>query len=85
MVCVHGVHVLQSTVPQAGDLLETKNWRPVVILTATSKCLERVLKHQIKQHLERKVVGMCLLDMAAAFNLVLSFTSGDFVSVRSSL
>ena len=34
------------------DLMEAKNWRPVVILNSTSKVLERVLKKQIKTYLE---------------------------------
>ena len=42
-----------SPVPKSSDLNEMKNWRPVVILNAMSMCLERVLNHQIKEHLER--------------------------------
>ena len=42
-----------SPVPKSGDLTERSNWRPVVILNATSKSLERVLNFQIKQYLEK--------------------------------
>ena len=35
-----------SPVPKSGDLAEVSNWRPVVILNSTSKCLERVLNSQ---------------------------------------
>ena len=48
-----------SPVPKSGDLNVMKNWHPVLILNAMSK--ERVVNHQIKEHLER-------------FNLLLGFT-----------
>lgn len=42
-----------SPVPKPGDPTETKSWRPVTILPAMSKVLEKVLNHQLQQHLKR--------------------------------
>ena len=43
---------LISPVPKSGDMMEAKNWRPVVILNSTSKVIERVLNLQLKTYLE---------------------------------
>ena len=40
-----------SQVPKPGDPLETKSWRPVTIISALSKPLEKVLNKQLKTHL----------------------------------
>ena len=64
--------VIFSPVPESGDALESKNWRPVVILNATSKCVERVLNHQLRNHLKR----FCLLsNQQHAYRSVKSMTS----------
>ena len=42
--------VIFSPVPKSGDPLVAKNWRPVVILNATAKRVERVLNHQLRNH-----------------------------------
>lgn len=44
-------HGVISPVPKPGDPLEDKSWRPVVILSALSKPLERVINQQLKDHL----------------------------------
>ena len=44
---------LISPVPRSGDLLEAKNWRPVVILNLTLKIVEKVLNNQIKSYLKK--------------------------------
>ena len=40
-----------TPVPKVGDLTDKKSWRPVTILDAMSKVVERVLNSQLKQHL----------------------------------
>ena len=42
-----------SPVPKTGSLYEAKNWRPVVILNAASKIVERCINNQLKTHLIR--------------------------------
>ena len=42
-----------SPVPKPGDPLETKSWRPVTILPAISKVLEKVLNFQLQEHLKK--------------------------------
>lgn len=44
-------HGVISPVPKSGDMTEAKAWRPVVILPALSKPLEKILNHQMKEHL----------------------------------
>ena len=44
-------HGIISPVPKAGDPTEMKSWRPVTILDAMSKIVEKVLNAQLKQHL----------------------------------
>ena len=42
-----------SPVPKHGPPDEHKSWRPVVILPAASKVVERILNYQVKQHLKK--------------------------------
>ena len=44
---------IRSPVPKSGDLLEAKNWRPVVILNLTLKIVEKVLNNKIKSYLKK--------------------------------
>ena len=43
---------LITPLPKSGDLSVPKNWRPVVILPAVSKILEKVLQQQMQSHME---------------------------------
>ena len=43
---------LITPLPKAGDLSIAKNWRPVVILPAASKILEKILQRQMATHME---------------------------------
>ena len=45
-------HGLIRPLPKKGDLLNPKNWRPIVLNSNLSKCLEKALNYQLKSHLE---------------------------------
>ena len=47
---------LLSPLPKAGDLTDPKNWRPICINCAASKCLESVLQRQLQAHMEDEKV-----------------------------
>ena len=45
-------HGLIRPLPKKGDLMNPKNWRPIVLNSNLSKCLEKALNSQLKNHLE---------------------------------
>ena len=45
--------MLVRLVQKSGNMMEAKNWRPVMIVNSTSKVVKMVLNNQIKSYLER--------------------------------